>query len=429
MDNNIKISIIIPVYNTEKYLRQCLDSVLVQELDNIEIICVNDGSTDSSACILEEYAAMDSRVIIITQENQGPSCARNAGIQFSKGKYICFLDSDDMLVDNALVELYKIAEEKRLEILCYDASCFYENEQLEKSEYKDDYYNSKKSYSEIKTGKELFCDMMEADDFCDSACLLFINREWLEKENISFVPNIIHEDCIFVFECFMRTHRIKHINNPYLKYRVRPQSIMTTKANSTSMRGRTFCYIEILRYLLNNELSEREKNAIVKFEKLIIYSIKHTDYGLDDIERDKCASFNQLEQLIWASMGVGLEAKYGISENIYLRGFNDLLASYENIVLYGAGKIGNKVYRYITKIGLKENIECFAVTKKKEYEEQIEGINVKEINEVKNKENILVLISARRDYQDSMLRYVRELGFANVEVIDSRLEQMIDKNL
>lgn len=429
MDNKIKVSIVIPVYNTEKYLKQCLDSVLMQGLDNIEIICVNDGSTDSSVCILEEYAAMDSRVVTITQENQGPSCARNAGIQFSKGKYICFLDSDDMLADNALVELYKMAEEKQLEILCYDASCFYESEQLEKNEYKDDYYNSKKSYSEIKTGKELFCDMVEADDFCDSACLLFINRKWLEKEDIFFVPNIIHEDCMFVFECFMRAHRIEHINNPYLKYRVRPQSIMTTKANSASLRGRTFCYTAILRYLLNNELSDRERNAIVKFEKLIIYSIKWTDYGLDDIERDKCANSDPLEQLIWTSMGVGLEGKYGISENIYLRGFNDLLDSFDNIVLYGAGRMGRKVYQYIKEKGYDSKVLCFAVSKKNIDNEHVGNVLVKEISEVRNEERTLVIVSARRDYQEDMLRKAKNLGFENIEIIDLRMEKIIAKQL
>lgn len=427
--SNIKVSVIVPVYNTDKYLRECLDSVINQSLKEIEIICVNDGSTDSSLRILEEYAEWDSRVKIITQENQGVSCARNVGIRCAKGKYICFLDSDDMLVDNALVDLYEIAQKNQLEILCYDGDCFYENEQLEKSEYKNNYYNRKKSYDKIKKGKELFCDMIEEDEFCDSACVLFINREWLENEGIVFAPNLIHEDCMFAFECFMRVHRIEHINNKFLKYRVRSKSIMTTKVTYANMRGRMSCYITILRYLLNGELSDREKNAIVKFEKFIIYNIKWTDYELDDIERNKLISADPIEQLIMASMDVGLERQYGISENIYLRGFKDLLASFENIVLYGAGKIGRKIYQYIEKIGYGHKVICFAVSEMKEDNIFIHNIPVIEVAEVKTGESTLVIISARRDYQEDMLSKTRKLGFKNIEVVDFRLEQMITRQL
>ena len=92
-----KISVIIPVYNVEKYIRECLDSVLEQSLKDIEIICVNDGSTDSSRNILLEYRKKDSRVIVLDKQNGGLSSARNSGIDIAQGKYVLFLDSDDLL--------------------------------------------------------------------------------------------------------------------------------------------------------------------------------------------------------------------------------------------------------------------------------------------------------------------------------------------
>ena len=103
MSSNL-VSIIVAVYNVEKYLKKCLDSIIKQSYRNIEIICVNDGSTDSSLKICEEYQEQDSRIIIITQKNQGLSAARNTGIKNSKGEFIAFIDSDDW-VDPQFIEL------------------------------------------------------------------------------------------------------------------------------------------------------------------------------------------------------------------------------------------------------------------------------------------------------------------------------------
>ena len=100
----VTLSVIVPVYNTEKYLRECLDSIINQTFRDIEIICVNDGSTDKSLEILKEYALKDNRIKVITQGNKGQSVARNIGLNNASGKYITFIDSDDYLDFNT----YKI---------------------------------------------------------------------------------------------------------------------------------------------------------------------------------------------------------------------------------------------------------------------------------------------------------------------------------
>ena len=103
---DVKISVVLPVYNVANYLRKCLDSLVNQTFEDFEVICVNDGSTDLSLGILEGYALSDSRFKIISQENKGLSGARNTGIQHVQGKYVLFVDSDDWLEENALEELY-----------------------------------------------------------------------------------------------------------------------------------------------------------------------------------------------------------------------------------------------------------------------------------------------------------------------------------
>ena len=114
----IKVSVIIPVFNVEKYLNQCLDSVCAQTLKDIEIICINDGSTDNSYNLLCEYAKLDSRIIIINQSNKGVSSARNAGVKLARGEFLCFIDSDDYVDSDYLEKLYQSAVTNNCEIAC-----------------------------------------------------------------------------------------------------------------------------------------------------------------------------------------------------------------------------------------------------------------------------------------------------------------------
>ena len=114
-----KVSVIIPVYNTEQYLRECLDSVVNQTLKDIEIICVNDGSTDNSGRILEEYAEKDSRIVLINNiKNSGaPGTVKNIGISKAKGEYLSFVDSDDKINKSYLFDLYKTAYKTKADII------------------------------------------------------------------------------------------------------------------------------------------------------------------------------------------------------------------------------------------------------------------------------------------------------------------------
>lgn len=116
---NIKVSVIIPVYNAELFLRTCLKSILNQTFKEFEILCIDDGSTDESLNILNEYALIDSRIKVIHQENKGTAAARNTGIERAKGKYICFVDADDFIHPNQLFRTYNLAEESKADIVMF----------------------------------------------------------------------------------------------------------------------------------------------------------------------------------------------------------------------------------------------------------------------------------------------------------------------
>lgn len=234
----VKVSIIIPVYNSELYLHDTIGSLLTQTLTEIEIICINDGSNDHSFDILREYADKDSRVIVIDQKNAGQSAARNAGLKKALGEYVYFLDSDDRIVPEALEQLYEIAAEKHLDLLLFDGTSFYESKELEEKypNYKT-YYQHKFAYEKMDNGESMYARMTYNRDFKVSPCLQFIRREHLLEKDIWFPEGIIHEDNYFAFINMINSERVMCIRESYFLRRVREDSVMTKKVTYKNYQG------------------------------------------------------------------------------------------------------------------------------------------------------------------------------------------------
>lgn len=133
MENKIKVSVIVPVYNQEKYLEQCVKSILVQTLHEAEFIFVDDGSTDSSLSMLKEYEKQDSRVKVITQENGGAGKARNTGLSVARGEYLSFLDSDDFFEPDMLEKAVAALEDSKADFVVFHSDQWWEDEQCIKT--------------------------------------------------------------------------------------------------------------------------------------------------------------------------------------------------------------------------------------------------------------------------------------------------------
>ena len=201
----IKISVIISIYNTEKYLRECLDSVINQTLKNIEIICVNDGSTDNSSKILKEYAVKDKRIIIIEQKNQGLSCSRNNAMKIAKGEYIQFLDSDDYLKSDTIEKLYNFANKNDLELCSFSGYNFIdgENELLENKYWDFDFLPT-----------DFNCDHFNYKDCFDfinklpvSSCLTIYKNDFIKKHHFEFPKGLCFEDNVFYSKALLSAQR------------------------------------------------------------------------------------------------------------------------------------------------------------------------------------------------------------------------------
>lgn len=261
-----KVSVIIPIYNVEQFIEECLVSAMQQTLQDIEIICVNDGTKDNSMQIVEKYAAKDSRIIVINKENGGLSSARNAGIRKASGEYIHFLDSDDYIAENMLETLYEQCVQYQLDNIYFDAEAFYESPELEKKHkhYKD-YYRRPSMFGEVVTGPELFAHMENLDLYRPSACLQMPKREMILNNNLFFYEGILHEDDLFSLEAIFAAQKVKHLATPFYKRRVREDSIMTDSREFKSSYGYYVCISEFNKYLKKFHIADEELiKAIVR---------------------------------------------------------------------------------------------------------------------------------------------------------------------
>lgn len=216
MDNII--SIVLPVYNVEQYLERCLESVIHQTYRNLEIICINDGSTDSSLDICKAYAEKDSRIVIVDQENKGLAYVRNKGIELATGNYIAFIDSDDY-VDSCYIEkLYESLLEKQADIVV--ANVRYEQKD------KESYCLLKANYDpdHVMNKQEAMCDYLSAEGGIGN---YIVNKLYVKEmfAGIHFPENKLFEDAYTMFKILNNANRVYMKPNVYYHYCLREDSI------------------------------------------------------------------------------------------------------------------------------------------------------------------------------------------------------------
>jgi glycosyltransferase involved in cell wall biosynthesis len=222
-----KLSIIVPVYNVEKYIRSCIESIFKQELDDtdFEIIIVNDGTEDHSMEVIADIIQTHNNIIVINQENQGLSIARNNGIAAAKGEYILMPDSDDMLIENSLKPLLEKALETKVDLMVADFLMMedYEIEQTNTYALKQPTIEFK-----MKTGRELF--LQDLNPYRCYVWRTLYRREFITSNNLSFYPGIRYQDIPFTHECCLKANNCIRTNIVLNIYRRWPGS--STRAYS-----------------------------------------------------------------------------------------------------------------------------------------------------------------------------------------------------
>lgn len=283
-----KVSIIIPIFNTEKYLTECLDSIYRQSVKELEIICVDDGSTDDTPKILERYSKADSRIRILTQENQGVSVARNSGMAIATGEYIQFLDSDDMLEPWALEYAVQQMIEKELDVFYFDAQTIFESVQLEeeKKSYKT-YYHRENCYQNVQTGCRLFTALTKDGAFRPNGNLQMIRRNFLLQCKVQYISGIVQEDNAFTAEIMLHAQRVCHVNKPLYIRRVRSGSIMTKPLAFSNAYGYFRCAMTMEKYFFKPNFSENSRCALQIFCQNLVQNMEKIYKNIPEEEKEK----------------------------------------------------------------------------------------------------------------------------------------------
>ena len=252
----IKVSILVPIYNVEKYLRECLDSCINQTLKEIEIICLNDGSTDSSLKIVKEYAAKDSRIVIVDKPNTGYGNNMNIGLDRATGEYVGIIESDDFAKIEMFEELYNIASKNELDLIITDYYKYWGKHKIKKAGATTKFPLN--VITNIKTNPIILRNITT------TWCSIY-KREFLEKNTIRHLetPGASYQDTSFRFKAVALAKRIMCISKAYVYYR------QNNENSSVKSKGKVYAicdeYTEINKFLNNNPEIKRYANS----EKII----------------------------------------------------------------------------------------------------------------------------------------------------------------
>jgi len=261
----VKVSVIIPVYNQEKYLRQCMDSVVAQTLRDIEIICVDDGSTDASLAILKEYEKSDSRVSVITQQNSGAGAARNRGLDVARGSYLSFLDSDDYFEPDMLETAYAAAEMEKADMTVFGSN-----------QYREDLRQYFSVDWTIKRDELPPYRPMNYRTFTDNVFKVFVGWAWdklfradfVREQGLRFQELRTSNDMYFVFMATVLAGRIETVDRVLAhQRRSNPESLSNTRERSWDCFYRALMHLRdgLIEHGLYDELEQDYINYALHF--------------------------------------------------------------------------------------------------------------------------------------------------------------------
>lgn len=233
-ENSYDVTVIIPVYNTEEFVEESILSVLSEKELNVELLLIDDGSTDGSAKIIDYYADQNLSVKAFHQPNKGLSSARNLGLENASGKYICYLDSDDYYIPGKLAQAFHLCEEKKLDLLFMTYMNFF-NDNLAKEKWNihrtEQVMRRGRYPQEPVTGIELLNSFQEQDEFSVMVCMQMAKRSMIEEHHIRYIDDIIFEDAPYTYQVVLHSKRAMACNEALFRRRIRDNSLEHRPAN------------------------------------------------------------------------------------------------------------------------------------------------------------------------------------------------------
>ncbi|MBR1622952.1 MAG: glycosyltransferase, partial [Pseudobutyrivibrio sp.] len=416
MNNIPKISIIIPIYNMEKYLHKCLDSVLSQTIGSKEIICIDDGSTDGSLNIIIDYAKKYPEIIIIRQTRRGSGSARNAGLKRATGNYIAFMDADDYYASadvldylyNGVIENDTKAAGGRMIALMEGRLIKSGMKCIDRTNFTNDGIISYTDYQQFY-GYQAF----------------IYNRKMLIDNNIEFPDYNRMQDPIFMIEALQLAEKIWVTNKEIYIYRQTDKLI--DYYSSKVINGIADVLLDILQFSKKNNLNEIPAEVLETIrgcKEYFFYMIYRGDKNLHSKLKELDGYFEDSDkngdEYFLGATREEIEA-YINQSNAKAHELIDVIKKYDGLIIYGAGGYGKRVYEIIK--GFDDiDFKGFAVTTIASKNEYVQGEPVRQIDDyIDLKEKALVIVAGKGDKANAMEATAVEKGFRNIIVVSEKV--------
>lgn len=259
MEKNPNISVIIPMYNAERYVEKCLESIINQTYKNIEVIIINDGSTDNSKEICENFAKKDNRIKVITTENRGAGSARNTGLEMAKGEYISFIDSDDYIVEDYYERLYSMLQKTNADIAIGRYKRVYENETM--------HFINSGEMKEITSREELLELYGEDEDRYINAVLVTnkLFRRSLFGDDIRFPIRRLIDDEFIIYKLIDKSRKIVYTDDVMYAYVQSNSSVMRTNFKEQKVYDTIDVYDEVYGFFKEREDKELNEKIMIRY--------------------------------------------------------------------------------------------------------------------------------------------------------------------
>lgn len=338
------ISVVVPVYNVEKYLPQSLDSLLGQSYSNLEVICVNDGSTDRSLDILEEYALKDSRIKVVSQKNSGLGSARNTGLNHASGEFVGFIDSDDWVNPLMYETMLEVIATTKTDFVACAMTVYNDKEQKNIDnltlEQEDFFYlktfddNLERTAIDVEILRETF---FRANV---SACNKLFRREFIEGSKLRFLEGIFYEDLFFYVDLIKKVTNFSFIKEKFYNYRKHRLGAIT-QAHHVKDRIESLCYIYEV-----NENTTNEEEVFINPKEFWKYAFHWISEVVLDINRTQ--QYSQYS-LVVAFLKDVKKTNTGISESLFLQYWLEQYQNNTNIKKLAYKIVKDRKYRNPSK--------------------------------------------------------------------------------
>lgn len=330
-----KVSVIIPVYNAEQYLEECLDSVLYQTFTDMEIICIDDCSTDHSRDILWRYAEKDGRITLLyNQVNRGLAYTRNKGMDQASGAYVLFVDSDDYIEEDLLEKVLDKASGN--DIVCYDYRRL------------DHIYRGRDchTYSMVDgvySGWEYLSKAVKSGSIIYSTWSKIYNRDFLISNGIRFPDGHLYEDIFFCFRCLTRAERIYSFHDKLYVYRIHQDSIMTKALTIKNVEDYFWNVCELTKNYLGFSCEGEAAQAVEEYIRMVCRDFIRVRRKYERSSRDETETEQWSDQRYYRLYRIfsGLAVRTGSLGDFTLEQLKAV--SHKKLIVYGAGDIAREV--------------------------------------------------------------------------------------